>query len=153
MKTIRSRNGNTSIQPFKVFPYQSLKDAIQRLILKDKFLDNCEHWRTRTVAPGYLCDIYEGQTWLNFLSEIGSGFLQSRYNLCFTINLDWFQPFTHTRKLIMILFNMYQMCFYRILCWGYLSGNTESATCCTLQEGKHNTCSINSRSKRTKIYC
>ena len=29
----------------------------------------------------------------------GNSFLQSSYNLCLTMNVDWFQPFTHTRKL------------------------------------------------------
>lgn len=86
MKTIRSRTGNTYIQPCKVYPYQSLKDALQRLILKSKFLDNCEHWKTRPVTPGYLYDIYEGKTWQDFQHE--NGFLQSRYNLCLTINID-----------------------------------------------------------------
>ena len=98
MKTVRSRTGNSYIQPLKVYPYQQLKSALQRLILRDKFLDICEHWRTRIVPPGHLYDIYEGQTWQGFLSN--NDFFQSRYNLCLTIKVDWFQPFSHTRKLI-----------------------------------------------------
>ena len=149
MKTIRSRTDNTYIQPFKVYPYQSLKVALQRLILRDKLLDICEHWRTRIVPPGYLYDIYDGQTWQDFLSD--NGFFQSMYNLCLTINIDWFQPFSHTRKLrIGGYFICIKYCFiyYRIFCWCHISGDTKSASSNTLQKAECNTGWVNSRSQR-----
>lgn len=76
MKSIRSRNGSTTIQPFKIYPYQSLIDAIQRLVVRDKFLQNIEHWRTRAVLPGFLCDVYEGEMWKEFLGEDEMGFYE-----------------------------------------------------------------------------
>lgn len=86
---------------FRVFPYQSLKDALKILISRKGFLDHCEHWQTRgaKLPAGILGDIYEGAVWRDFFVVDGVSFLQSRYNLCFTLNVDWFQPFTHTRKL------------------------------------------------------
>lgn len=103
MKTVKGRggSGNISLKPFRVFPYQSLKDALKILISRKGFLDHCEHWRTRgaKLPAGILGDIYEGAVWRDFFVVDGVSFLQSRYNLCFTLNVDWFQPFTHTRKL------------------------------------------------------
>jgi len=96
MRNVRTKNGGTAIQPFRIYPYQSLINGIQQLVLRDKFLKDVEHWRTRVVPPGFLCDVYEGAVWKELLAE---GYLQSSYNLCLTINVDWFQPFVHTRKL------------------------------------------------------
>ena len=103
MKTLRGRSGtgNTTLTPFKTYPYQSLKNAIQRLVSRKGFLELCEHWRLRAtkIPEGILCDIYEGEVWQTFTSIDGVGFLEFKYNLCFILNVDWFQPFTHTSEL------------------------------------------------------
>ena len=150
MKSMRSRNGSTTIQPFKIYPYHSLISAIQRLVVRDNFLKNIEHWRIRTVPPGFLCDMYEGEMWKEFLGEDETGFLQSRYNLCLTINVDWFQPFTHTRKLESFNYSVFICNFYRVLCWCYISSDTKPSTCYTIQEGKCDTYWVNSWAQRTQ---
>ena len=95
MKTVRGRSGtgNTTLTPFKSYPYQSLKNAIQRLVSRQGFLELCEHWRIRTaqIPEGILCDIYEGEVWQTLTSIDGVGFLEFKYNLCFMLNVDWFQ--------------------------------------------------------------
>lgn len=102
MKVIKTSSfQNDRLQPYKVFPYHSIKDALASLIARNGFLDKCEHWRTQhtTIPAGVLGDIYEGNIWREFLCVDGVNFLQSRHNLCFMLNADWFQPYTHTRKL------------------------------------------------------
>ena len=139
MKNIRNRSGNNTIQPYKIFPYQSLIEAIQRLVLRDNFLNDIEHWRTRVVPTGFLCDVYEGEIWNKFLTD---GFLQYRYNLCLTINTDWFQPFTHTRKLKFCAICCIAICilqFYRILGRRHLFSGAEPPMQYTIQEGECDT--------------
>ena len=77
-------------QPFKTYPYQSLKDAIARLLKRQGFLEKCEHWRKRISLSDYLSDIYDGQVWSDF-----STFLSQPYSWCLALNVDWFQPFSH----------------------------------------------------------
>ena len=59
MKTVRGRSGtgNATLTPFKSYPYQSLKNAIQGSVAT--VLELCEHWRIRSVQipEGILCDI------------------------------------------------------------------------------------------------
>ena len=104
MRTIRGRggHGNVMLRPNKVYPYQSLIGALTMLMSRDGFLDCCEHWRKRvnTMPSHVLADIYEGKVWSDFFVVDGVSFLQSPYNLCFTMNVDWFQPFTHTSELL-----------------------------------------------------
>ena len=99
MKSVRGRSGISILRPYKVFPYQSVKEAIKNLISRNGFLENCEHWKTRqhTIPSGMLGDVYEGKVWREFHEEFFQQ-SQAHYNLCLTINVDWFQPFTHTSK-------------------------------------------------------
>ena len=96
MKTVKGRSGISILRPHKVFPYQSVKEAIKKLISRNGLLENCEHCKTRqcktrqcTIPSGMLGDVYEVKVWL-----------ESNYSLCLTMNVDWFQPFTHTSKFI-----------------------------------------------------
>ena len=99
MKSVKGRSGISILRPYKVFPYQSVKEAIKNLISRNGFLENCEHWKTRqhTIPSGMLGDVYEGKVWREFHEEFFQQ-SQAHYNLCLTINVDWFQPFTHTSK-------------------------------------------------------
>ena len=103
MKTLRGKNGNF-VQPYKMFPYQSVKDGLIKLLSRKGFLECCEHWRRRnqTIPAGTLCDVFEGRIWQNFMTVDGVDFLKSRCSLCFTLNIDWFQSFAHTRKFYLI---------------------------------------------------
>ena len=108
MKTLRGSNGNY-VQPFKMFPYQSVKDGLIKLLSRKGFLECCEHWqkRSQTIPTGTLCDVFEGRIWQDFMTVDGVDFLKLRYSLCFTLNVDWFQSFVHTRKYL--LFYIYLM--------------------------------------------
>ena len=73
------------------YPYKSLKDALQRLLLRPGLSEMLESWRNRKVPCGSLCDVYDGRIW----TEFSDYFTQSR-SLGMMLNLDWFQPFEHT---------------------------------------------------------
>ena len=104
MKSFKANTSFIRVKPFKVFAYQSLKKAMTNLLNTNGFLENCEHWRSRKemVPSGCLSDIYDGKIWHEFQVIEGVKFLETNYNFCFTLNLDWFQPYTHTRKLYII---------------------------------------------------
>lgn len=90
----------SKVRPFKLYAYQSLKDAMTNLVNRNHFLKLCDHWRNRcaNLPEGYLGDIYDGNMWKQFQVVDGINFLGSSYNFCFTLNVDWFQPYTHTRE-------------------------------------------------------
>ena len=106
MKTVAVKGNSgvsVTLQPNKLFSYQSVISALTVLLVRKNFLDCCEHWRARPVlAPNQLTDIYDGEVWKSFLVV---DFLKARHNLCLTLNVDWFQPFIHTCKLASYIYN------------------------------------------------
>lgn len=100
MKIAKTRTGTTTLRPHKVYAYQPLKTALTNLVNRTGFLDVCEQWRSRceTIPNGLLCDIFDGQVWKEFQTIDGSEFLKAPFNFAFTLNTDWFQPYSHTRK-------------------------------------------------------
>ena len=90
LRKISSQQGKERFLPYKVYSYQSLKDAITRLLRQKGFLESCEQWRQRSSMPNYLGDVYDGCVWNDF-----SEFLSQQYSWCLALNVDWFQPFSH----------------------------------------------------------
>ena len=90
LKSIKTKQG-VSLQPYKVYPYHSLKASISRLVSRPGFLEDCEKWRNRStqVPSSFLGDIYDGCVW----GEFNSVFLGAPYCYLLTLNVDWFQPF------------------------------------------------------------
>ena len=86
------RGRKTKLIPIKIYPYQPLQKCLNNLVKKEGFLDLCETWRSRITADAHLVDIYDGLVWSDFQSN---GFLDSPFNYLVTLNLDWFQPFSH----------------------------------------------------------
>ena len=112
MRTIRTNSVHvcTKVRPIKLYAYQSIKVAMTNLLNRDGFLKLCEHWRERekNLPIGHLGDIYDGRVWQNFKVIDDINFLEAPYNYCFTLNLDWFQPYSHTRK--------YKRCIFITVC-------------------------------------
>ena len=81
------------LKPHKVYCYNSLLTSIQRLVNRPGFLEKCEQWRSRSAVSEdtLLTDIYDGRVWHDF----GKDFLKKPYSWCVTMNIDWFQPYTH----------------------------------------------------------
>lgn len=97
MKKQRTKKG-IKIVPIKSYPYRSLKKSMGYLLNKIGFIEKCEHWRKRsTVIPSeYLGDVYDGNVWRKFNSNECNNFLSVPYSYLLTMNIDWFQPFTHS---------------------------------------------------------
>ena len=89
MKSIRKTSGIT-FKPFKIYSYQSIRDAVSRLLKCPGFLEDCEHWRKRVNNRHYLADIYDGDLRNDFCD-----FLSVKYSWCLASNVDWFQPYSH----------------------------------------------------------
>ena len=64
----------------------------------------CEHWRQRLEYLGYMTDVYDGRLWEEWQVMDGRDFLASPFSLVTTINLDWFQPFTHVNYSVGVLY-------------------------------------------------
>ena len=94
LKKQRTKSGFRLI-PRKVYPYRSIKSSITQLIYRKQFVEQCEQWRKRqSILPsGYLCDVYDGTVWKQFEDN---DFLKVPYSYLLSLNVDWFQPFTHT---------------------------------------------------------
>ncbi len=60
LKTVELSSGKKILYPYLIYCYISIKDSLQKLLLQESFLDNCEKWRSRKVSQNTLCDIYDG---------------------------------------------------------------------------------------------
>ena len=52
----------------------------------------------------YLGDIYNGEIWKKFQRFSGKAFLTLPFAYALMLNIDWFQPFTHTVYSVGILY-------------------------------------------------
>ena len=91
LKKVKTRKG-FKLVPIKIYPYQPLSNSLTYLANKPGFLESCDMWQTRNSSEHYLLDIHDGDVWSGYKSN---GFLTSPYCYLLTLNLDWFQPFTH----------------------------------------------------------
>lgn len=74
---------SVSLQPFKVYPYRSIKSSLAALTSSPDFLKNCELWQNRSshVNTSLLGDVYDGDVW-NVFNE----FLNSPFCYMLTLN-------------------------------------------------------------------
>ena len=90
LKTVQFISGNKLLYPFKLYCYKSVQSTLQSFFLRPDFHFNCQNWRTRPDSS-FLYEIYDGKVWKDL-----QPFLCDEYALAFSLNVDWFQPFTHT---------------------------------------------------------
>lgn len=100
------RSSRISFQPYKVYAYYPIKTALARLFNRKGFFSLCEHWRTRNASSEYMHmgDIYDGQVWKDWQCWNGRDFLATPYSLAVTLNLDWFQPFSHVNYSVGVIY-------------------------------------------------
>ena len=89
------RGSNVQFQPYKVYLYQPITKTLTRLCNRSNFLLMCERWRQLTAYTEYMSDVYDGNIWKEWQCWKGRNFLSLPYSLATTLNLDWFQPYTH----------------------------------------------------------
>lgn len=89
-------------RPKLLFPLPNLKTQITSLYQRPDFEEQLIKWTNRHVNSGMMTDVYDGEIWKNFPSQMDNS--ESRFfttetadsNLGIMINLDWFQPFEST---------------------------------------------------------
>ena len=99
------KNGSKyKLVPIKAYPYFPLKKSLQRVISREGVLSACERWRqrARSIPNTHLGDVYDGRVWQQFNS--GNNFLASPFSYLLTLNVDWFQPFSHLEYSVGVIY-------------------------------------------------
>lgn len=84
------------IIPPKVFAYHPIASSIKRLMSRPDFAEDVEHWRACRNDTDTMYDVYDGDMWWNLSINIDNQripFVELRYALMLTLNVDWFQAF------------------------------------------------------------
>ena len=93
---VKTLTGKEIYRPLSVFCYRSIIQSLQELLLRPNFITQCAAWRKRDIPQGVYCDVYDGKIWQDFMDIDGIPFLSVPFNFALQLNVDWFQPFTHT---------------------------------------------------------
>lgn len=97
LKTVELASGRKLLYPFMSYCYMSLTSSLSNLLQHPDFNSLCEEWRHRNVINGVLSDVYDGQVWKDFQKFEDVPFLSEPFSYALMINVDWFQPYTHTQ--------------------------------------------------------
>ena len=70
---------------------------------REGFIELCQHRReqSKVIPTNWMDDIYDGKVWKELLE---TGFFTSSYNLAVQLNVDWFQPYSHVRDSVGVLY-------------------------------------------------
>lgn len=102
------RKSKRFLYPFKVYCYKSLQESLQTLFLRKKFVSDCGIWKKESQSTpelqGTIKDIYDGNIWKEFQIYKGIAFLNQPYSLGLILNVDWFQPFSHTQYSVGVIY-------------------------------------------------
>ena len=98
------RDSKIAFQPYKTYAYYPIKTALARFFNREGFFSLSEQWRTRNASSEYMGDVYDGQVWKDWQCWHGRDFLAVPYSLVVTLNLDWFQPFSHVNYSVGVLY-------------------------------------------------
>ena len=106
LKKSQLLGGNVKLIARKTYPYNSIKRSLSSLLSTPGFVDECEKWRKRAldVSPGIMGDVYDGRIWKQFSGDEHKRFLQYPGNFLLLMNMDFFQPFTHTTYSVGVIY-------------------------------------------------
>lgn len=103
LKTVELVSGRKILYPYKLFCYKSLQSTMQEFLLRPGFHQECEHWRI-PYTSNLLKQVYDGKVWKDFLHVDGSPFLALPFTYALTLNVDWFQPYSHTMSSVGVIY-------------------------------------------------
>ena len=90
-------------RPKMIFPLPCLKTQLAAMYNRPGFEELLRRWTNHNVESGIMSDIYDGNIWKEFPSNIDVQNFPKFFtpetansNLGIMINLDWFQPFDST---------------------------------------------------------
>ena len=101
LKTVECMSGRRLLYPFKVYCNENLLASLQTMLLQPEFCLNCQQWCKRSSSSDHLEDVYCGRMWQEFQC---ASFFNSYLSLGFILNIDWFQPYTHTRSSVGVVY-------------------------------------------------
>lgn len=97
MKKVKSHENGLVLYPKRIYCYKSIIESLQDMLNQPQFISECEAWRTQSQSSELYSDIFDGRIWKDFQAPGGEPFLSLPYNFAFQINIDWFNPFKHTK--------------------------------------------------------
>ena len=103
LKSVELASGRRVLYPHKIYCYKSLTSAFQDLLLSSGFVEDCNHWRNR-ICSNLLQDLYDGRVWKQFQNISGSPFLSAPFSYGLILNIDWFQPYSHTMASVGVVY-------------------------------------------------
>ena len=104
LKRVKTSAGKTKNKPRQVYSYKSVIDSIKELLCRPDFFTKCEEWHSLQQDPNIMSDVFDGRIWQQFMFVDGVPFLALPFNFAFSLNVDWFQPFKHTKNSIGVLY-------------------------------------------------
>ena len=104
LKTVTTVTGRKFLYPFKSYCYKPLKSSLQKLLLLPNFFSECQTWRGKSNLDGIYHDVFDGQIWKEYQHVSGSPFLASSCAFALMLNVDWFEPFSHTKYSVGVMY-------------------------------------------------
>ena len=95
LKKVTYASGKSKFIPIHSHPYKSLRESLERILMRPTLPQQLELWKKRSNYEGYLGEIYDGAVWQENLT-----FYEKPRHYGLMLNLDWFQPFEHTDESI-----------------------------------------------------
>ena len=66
LKTVELASKKKVFYPLMTYCYIDMHNALQTLLYRDHFYDQCQQWKLRKNSEGLLNDIYDSQVWKKF---------------------------------------------------------------------------------------
>lgn len=104
LKMVTTATGRKFLYPFKSYCYKPLKSSLATLLLLPDFFANCQSWRTKGSFDNIYRDVFDGRIWKDYQTISGTPFLTSEYSFALMLNVDWFEPFTHTKYPVGVIY-------------------------------------------------
>ena len=99
LKEVQCKDDTKKLYPYKVYCYRSIENSLKTFLDRPGFVEKCVAWRSRPYIPGYFRDVYDGRIWRQFMEYPhvdNTPYLQKRNGYGLILNVDYFQPFTHS---------------------------------------------------------
>ena len=85
-------------RPLCTYSYVSLIESLQAILSRPNMVELCNLWQQHNNSdPDLLCDVYDGLVWKELSMQYPSSLTDHTLSLGLALNVDWFQPFKHTR--------------------------------------------------------
>lgn len=88
------------LNPKRTYVYNSMITTLKQFMCREGFMDSLTSWKKRKLQkPGFMFDVTDGDVWNSFRLDPAAEkpFVEeSDTNLVFSLNADWYQPFSNS---------------------------------------------------------